>query len=221
MPYQIPPRDAFTPAERRLFARLRTPALIQTHLNRLPYNTEKRGESFRGFRQVMKRRTAHCAEAALFAACVMEQHGERPHFLILASADGLDHVLFLFRHRGRWGTVARSRDPGLHGRKPVFKTIRALVESYVDPYVDYTGHIVGYATADLRKMGAFDWRFAKRSVWTVERFLARQPVTPIKTPKKRLDDLRERYGAYRERHGKKPLYYSSKSAWYPIPTDFR
>ena len=54
---------------------------------------------------------------------------------------------------GRWGSVARSRDPGLHGRKPVFATPRALALSYVDPYVDYTGRVTGYAVVDLRD----DW----------------------------------------------------------------
>ena len=34
-----PPLDAFTPAERRLIKRLRTPNLVQRFFNRLPYNT--------------------------------------------------------------------------------------------------------------------------------------------------------------------------------------
>ena len=54
----------------------------------------------------------------------------------LESVDMLDHVIFVYRHRGKWGSVARSRDPGLHGRKPVFRSPRALAESYFDPYID-------------------------------------------------------------------------------------
>src|SRR5438477_595194 len=59
----------FTSAEQRLIARLRTPTSVQHWLNRLPYNKETRGDTFHSFRQVVRGRTAHCAEAALAAAC--------------------------------------------------------------------------------------------------------------------------------------------------------
>src|SRR5439155_23798239 len=123
----LPPALAvFTPAERRLIARLRTPNLMQRYLNRLPYNSEPRGETLRSFRQVLRHGKAHCSEAALLAACVLEQHGYPPLLMTFESVDLLDHVIFVYRARGRWGSVARSRDPGLHGRKPVFRTPREL-----------------------------------------------------------------------------------------------
>src|SRR5262249_44634257 len=70
----------FTPAERRLIRRLRTPILVQRFLNRLPYNTEAKPgpETLRSLRQVLRHRTAHCLEAALFAACILEQYGFPP-----------------------------------------------------------------------------------------------------------------------------------------------
>ena len=114
---QTPTR--FTASEQRLIRRLRSPLAVQRYLNRLPYNTETRGDTLRSFRQVARKGTAHCLEAALFAACVLEQHGYPPLVMGLESIDGLDHVIFVYKHRGRWGSVARSRDPGLHGRKPV------------------------------------------------------------------------------------------------------
>ena len=51
---------------------------MQRYLNRLPYNTEPQGDTLRAFRQVVRRGTAHCLEAALFAACALEQHGYPP-----------------------------------------------------------------------------------------------------------------------------------------------
>ena len=144
---------AFTAAERRLIDRLRTPAAVQAYLNALPYNTERGGETLRSFRGVVRTGTAHCLEAALFAAVVLEQHGYPPLVLSFESVDLLDHVIFVYRHRGRWGSIARSRDPGLHGRKPLFATPRALALSYVDPYVDYTGEVRGYAVVDMRAAG--------------------------------------------------------------------
>ena len=50
---------------------LRTPRAVQRWLRSLPYNWEKRGETLRSFRSVLRRGTAHCLEGALAAACVL------------------------------------------------------------------------------------------------------------------------------------------------------
>src|SRR5207253_4651489 len=126
-----PPRSAFSARERRLIERLRTPADVQRFLNRLPYNVEPHGVATqRSFRGVVQHGAAHCLEAALFAAVALEQRGYPPLVLSFESIDQLDHVIFVYRdgHR-RWGSIARSRDPGLHGRKPIFATPRALALS--------------------------------------------------------------------------------------------
>jgi hypothetical protein len=215
------PLDAFTPAERRLIRQLRTPEAVQRYLNRLPYNTEPRGDTLRSFRQVVRHKTVHCLEAALFAACALEQHGYPPLLLTFESVDYLDHVLFLYRRNGCWGTVARSRDPGLHGRKPVFKTLRALTMSYFDAYIDPTGCIEGFGSFDLRELGDYDWRFARRNMWVVERTLVGVPHSEVRFSQKYVDRVRARYLAYRDRYGKKPLFYSGRKAWTPIPKEFR
>ena len=80
-----PPRLPFTAAERALIARLNTPAKVQRWLNALPYNTEKGGETLRSFRPVARLKTAHCLEAALFAAVVLEQHGYPPLVMSIES----------------------------------------------------------------------------------------------------------------------------------------
>jgi hypothetical protein len=210
----------FLPAERRLVGQLRRPADVQRYLNQLPYNTEPAGDTLRSFRQVVRRRTAHCLEAALFAACVLEQHGYPPLLMGLESVDMLDHVIFVYRHRGRWGSVARSRDPGLHGRKPVFRSLRALAESYSDPYIDHTGRVTGYSVVDLKIMGAFDWRFSRRNIWPVERMLLKLPHRKIKRSLKRVRKERKRYRDYLAKYQKKPLYYRGREKWMPIPREF-
>src|SRR5829696_297183 len=203
----------FTPSERRLIRGLRTPIAVQRYLNRLPYNTETKGDTLRSLRGVVRKGTAHCLEAALFAACLLEQHGYPALLLGLESVDGLDHVIFVYKHRGRWGSVARSRDPGLHGRKPVFRSPRALAESYYDPYIDYTGCIKGYSVVHLDVMGNYDWRLSKRNVWAVENMLLKIPQLKIKRSKKRVKREREKYRAYLEKHKKKPLYYRGREKW--------
>jgi hypothetical protein len=212
----------FTPRERRLIAALRTPAAVQAYLNALPYNQEPGGRAtLRAFRGVVRTGSAHCLEAALFAAVVLEQHGYPPLVLSFESVDHLDHVIFLYRRRGRWGSVARSRDPGLHGRRPVFATPRALALSYFDPYVDFTGRITGYAVVDLGgAMGDYDWRLSDGNVWKVERVLLDHPHRRIRSSNARVNDLRKRYRAYRAAHGRKPLFYRNRDRWTPLPPEF-
>ena len=212
-----------TRIERRLIARLNTPAKVQRYLNELPYNIEPHGRAtLRSTRGVIRHGCAHCLEAALFAAAVLEHHGYPPVVLSFESIDHLDHVIFVYKHRGRWGSIARSRDPGLHGRKPVFKTPRALALSYADAYVDFTGRVTGYAVVDVAKeMGGYDWRFADTNVWKVERMLLDYPHHPIKTSDARTRWLRKRYRAFRKKYGKlKPVKYAGREHWMPLPPDF-
>jgi hypothetical protein len=215
------PKLRFTPAERRIIRRCRTPAAVQAFLNRLPYNTEPApgGATLRSFRGVVRHGTAHCLEAALAAAVILEQHGYPPLVLSFESIDELDHVLFVYRHRGRWGSVARSRDPGLHGRKAVFPTARALALSYVEPYVDYSGRVTAYTVVDLRTLlGTYDWRLSERNVWKAERVLLDAPHRPIKSSDKRFRELRRMYKEYRRTHDdKKPLYYKNRATWSALP----
>jgi hypothetical protein len=212
-----------TPTERRLIARLNTPDKVQRFLNALPYNIEPHGRpTQRSFRGVVSTGCAHCLEAALFAAVVLEQHGYPPLVLSFESVDHLDHVIFVYKHRGRWGSVARSRDPGLHGRKPVFTTPRSLALSYADPYVDFTGRVTGYAVVDVAKeMGDYDWRFATTNIWKVERMLLDYPHRRIKTSDARTNWLRKRYRAFRKKYGMlKPVLYRGREHWSPLPREF-
>jgi hypothetical protein len=219
----VPHRSAFTTAERRLIARLRTPDAVQRYLNRLPYNTEPAPgpATLRSFRGVVRHHSAHCLEAALAAAVILEQHGYPPLVLSFESVDELDHVIYVYQTRRGWGSIARSRDPGLHGRKAVFKTPRALALSYVDPYVDYTGRITAYAVVDLRILGAYDWRLSPRNVWKVERVLLDYPHRPIRSSDARIDALRKRYRTFMKRYpDRKPLYYRGMDRWSEVPPEF-
>jgi hypothetical protein len=212
-----------TRTERRLIARLDTPAKVQAYLNSLPYNTEPHGRAtLRSFRGVVSKGCAHCLEGALFAAVVLERHGYPPLVLSFESIDHLDHVIFVYQKHGRWGSVARSRDPGLHGRKPVFATPRALALSYADPYVDFTGRVTGYAVVNIAKeMGNYDWRLADTNIWKVERMLLDYPHRSIKTSDARTKWLRKRYRTFRRKYGKlKPVLYDGRETWTPLPDEF-
>ena len=216
---EAPPRSAFTAKERRVLERLRTPAAVQRFLNELPYNNEPRqAKRCAAFAAWCATDTAHCLEAALAAAVILEQHGYPPLVLSFESIDRLDHVIFVYRTATGWGSVARSRDPGLHGRKPVFTSPRNLALSYVDPYVDFTGRVTGYAVVDLRALGRYDWRLSETNVWKVERVLLDWPHRPIRTSNRRIAWWRARYRAFKRRHpAQKPVYYPRRDRWTPLP----
>jgi hypothetical protein len=221
---EAPPPAAFTAAERRAIDRCRAPHAVQRFLNALPYNQEpaEQGETLRSFRGVIRHGTAHCLEAALAAAVILEQHGWPPLVLSFESMDGLDHVIFVYQWRGRWGSVARSRDPGLHGRRPVFHSPRALALSYVDPYVDLSGRVQAYAVVDLRRMGRYDWRLSERNVWKVERMLLEYPHRPIRSSDARFARLRRRYRAFKKEFPDlKPVYYERRDGWTELPPEWR
>lgn len=207
--------DVFTREERRIIERHRTPRQVQEFLRRLPYNWEREGETLRSFREVVRLNTAHCLEAALVAAVILEQHGYPPLVVSFESKDGVDHVIYVFRRGGRWGSVARSRDAGLHGRKPVFRGIRDLVWSYFDPYVDLTGRITGYQLVDLRVLGSYDWRLAVTNIWKVENYLLEIPHRTLRSSDRRYQRLLARFKAYRRVHPDGPVVeiYRGRQHW--------
>lgn len=207
-----------------MITRLRTPRAVQAYLNALPYNQEPGGRAtLRSFRGVVREGCAHCLEAALFAAVALEAHGYPPLLLSFESIDELDHVIFVYLRRGRWGSIARSRDPGLHGRKPVFATTQALARSYMDPYVDFTGRVTGYAVVNIAElMGDYDWRLSDSNVWKVERVLLNHPHRALRSSDERVNRLRARYRAFRSAFpGRKPVFYRGRERWTPLPEDFR
>ena len=131
-------------------------------------------------------------------------------------------MIFVYQWRGRWGSVARSRDPGLHGRRPVFATPRALALSYVDPYVDLSGRRRAYAVVDLRVMDGYDWRLSDRNVWKVERMLLDYPHRRIRTSNTRFRALRKKYRAFKQEFPDlKPVYYPRRDRWTPLPPEWK
>lgn len=188
------------PRERALVARVRTPLQAQRWLDSLPYNKGNVGKTLRSFRGVLRHKTAHCMEGALAAAFLLDQHGYPPLLLDLSSSDGLDHVCFLYRAKTGWGTVSQSRYPGLRGRRPAFRTVRLLARSYLEPFVDATGAVRGFATFDLRDLGPLDWALSEKNVWRVERALFENEHAPLMLSSAREDALRERYLAWKRTH---------------------
>jgi len=210
----IPDKKHFTATEWKLIQKLNTPRKVQRYFSTLAYNRENNGSTMRSFRELIKVNEAHCLEAAVGAAVILEQHGYPPLLLDLESQDLLDHVIFVFKENGRWGSIARSRDIGLHGRKPVYRSLRDLAWSYFDPFVDLTGRLKGYGLMSLYDLGDYDWRFSPRKMLKIEEHLRAMLHKPLNSSDKRHEKLLEKYRRYKRRYpSHSPAYYDSRPNW--------
>ena len=210
----IPDVKRFTIAEWKLIEGLNTPSKVQRYFSSLPYNWEKNGSTIRSFREFVKRNEVHCLEAAVGAAVILEQHGYPPLLMDLESQDLLDHVIYIFKENGCWGSVARSRDTGLHGRKAVYRSLRELALSYFDPFVDFTGRLKGYGVTNLYDLGNYDWRFSPRKMTKIENHLREMGHKPIRSSDTRYEQLLARFRQYKKRFpDRSPSYYDNRSTW--------
>ncbi|MCC7038652.1 MAG: hypothetical protein IT560_15295 [Alphaproteobacteria bacterium] len=176
----------------KLSKKLKTPQQVQRYLRTLPYNREKKGETLASAETALKRGRLHCFEAAFAAAAILEHHGYPPRVMSLESKDNLDHVIYVFQEKGLWGSVALSRDDGLHGRPAQYRSARDLAWSYYDPYVDKSGKITGYQVAHLDDTKT-DWRGSRRNVWKAEQYLIKLKHIRIKSSLARYKKLLKNY----------------------------
>src|SRR5919199_2026038 len=103
----------FTSAELRVFRSFKTPAGIQRFLDNLPYHLADTSWSPR---RVLRERTAHCLEGAIFAAAALRALGFPPLLWDLEADNDTDHVVAIFNVRGYWGAVAKSNFTGCRYR---------------------------------------------------------------------------------------------------------
>jgi len=126
----------WTDEERQFLASLKEPWDIQLFLDDVDYNPNY---ECRSPRFVIKKRSAHCFEGALFAAAVLQYHGYKPMLVDLRAFNDDDHVIAVFRSGLFWGAVAKSNFTTLRYREPVYRSVRELVMSYFDFYFNIYG----------------------------------------------------------------------------------
>ncbi|MGD0871523.1 MAG: hypothetical protein ABSB88_18380 [Bryobacteraceae bacterium] len=176
------PRHSFTASERAVFRRLQSPEKIQRFLDDLGYNKEPNGPTCRSPRGVLRDRTAHCIEGALFAAAALRMMGEPPLLLDFEAVRDDDHVLAVFRRFGHWGALAKSNFSGLRFREPVYRTLRELAMSYFEHYFNLRKEktLRNYSRpVDLRRFDSIHWMTAEKDVWEVPIYLCGIRHTPL------------------------------------------
>jgi hypothetical protein len=122
----------FETRERKIMVQLSNPFKIQAFLDKLAYSTE---DIYRCPLRVLRERTAHCFDGALFAAAALRRIGFPPLVTELVPNDRDDvHLLALYKVDGHWGAVAKSNFVGLRFREPIYRSLRELALSYFEPY---------------------------------------------------------------------------------------
>jgi hypothetical protein len=174
----------FTPRERRALRALASPAGIQRALDAMPYHL---GTTAWSPRRVLRERTAHCLEGAIFAAAALRVLGFPPLLLDLEAVQDTDHVIAVYRTRGHWGAVAKSNFSGLRAREAVYRSLRELVMSYFEGYVNLRGEHTLRAYSRPVDLVRFDrahpdWMTTEQDLWWVPEHLLEVRHTPLLTP---------------------------------------
>lgn len=173
---------AFTSRELRTLRSLKTPYGIQRLLYDMPYHLATTAWSPR---RVLRERTAHCLEAAIFAAAALRVNGFPPLLVDLEAEHDTDHVIAVFRVRGHWGAVAKSNYSGLGYREPIYRTLRELALSYFDAYFNLRRQHTLRRYSRPVDLGRFDdrgWMTDERDVWYIPEHLLHVAHTPLLAP---------------------------------------
>jgi hypothetical protein len=122
--------------EIRFLKTLNNPGKIQSFLDSIDYNPNY---ECRSPRWVLKKRSAHCFEGALFAAAALQFIGYKPCIVDMRAVNDDDHVIAIFKEGGCWGAVAKSNFTSLRFREPVYHSLRELIMSYFDFFFNTDG----------------------------------------------------------------------------------
>ena len=189
-------KSVLAPKERRLFDKLSTPQKIQDYLDTLPINFERKSETYMSPSRVVRAKTAHCFEGALFAAAVLAYHGQKPLLLDFRTIPSdEDHVVALFKQYSYWGAISKTNHAILRYREPVYESVRELAMSYFHEYLMWDGRksLRAYSKPfDLSKYAPERWITADEELFWLVEALDKSRHFPI-VPKKNLRLLRRAY----------------------------
>jgi hypothetical protein len=154
--------------ELAVLQRLRTPEKAQEFVYELKQNFEPNGDTCNSIRVVLRTRRAHCIEGAMVAACALWLNGEPPLLLDMQAVHDFDHVIALFRRRGRWGAISKTNGIGLRWRDPIYANLRELSMSYFHEYYNDRDRksLRTYSRPfDLRRLDPKIWATSEDGAW--------------------------------------------------------
>jgi hypothetical protein len=173
--------------------KLKNPKQIQDYLNSLPFNFEKKGETYRSVCRTIESGTAHCFEGALVAVFALKQLGYKPFLLDLRATDkDIDHVVAIYKVDGCWGAISKTNHAVLRYREPIYKSVRELAMSYFHEYFLNNGQKTLRCFSkpfDLDKSG-IDWVYGDKELFNLMNALDNSLHIDILT-KKQIKNLRK------------------------------
>jgi hypothetical protein len=123
----------------------------------------------------------------VFAAAALRVLGFPPPLLDLEAVQDIDHVLAVYRVRGHWGAIARSNFAGLRYREPVYRSVRELVMSYFEDYINLRGDRTLRACSGPVNLARFDrarpgWMTTAGDLWWIAEHLVGVRHTRLLSP---------------------------------------
>ncbi|MCX6749678.1 MAG: hypothetical protein NTW17_02965 [Candidatus Pacearchaeota archaeon] len=162
--------------ELKILKSLNTPRKIQDFLNKIPINFEEKGDTCMSPHMVLKKNKAQCMEGAMLAAACLRINREKPLVVDLtANAKDFDHVICVFKRKGKWGAIGKTNHAVLRYREPIYKDIRELVMSFFHEYLDDYGkkNLRGYSLpVDLSMFDYLNWINSEDELWEIPEYLA-------------------------------------------------
>lgn len=116
---------------------LNTPQKVQDFLDKIPFNFEKKEETYWSPMKMLQKKKAHCFEGAVFACWCLQNLGIENYLMDLKVKDlkkDSDHTLCIFRINKFWGAISKTNHSVLRWRDPIYKNYRELAMSYFHEY---------------------------------------------------------------------------------------
>ena len=161
----------FEPGEWRRLRALSSPEKIQAFIDAMPYHLADTAWSPR---RVLRERTAHCFEGAVFAAAALRVNGYRPLLWDLEAHNDTDHVIAIYRRGNHWGAIAKSNYAGCRGRQPIYRNLRELALSYFEGYFSMRRRFTlrrFSRPVDLARFDRRDWMTTAKPIWFIAEHL--------------------------------------------------
>jgi hypothetical protein len=176
--------------------KLNTPAKVQDFLDKVPFNFEKRGETYMSPKRALKASKMHCFEGAIFACFCLQQHKIESYLVDLKVKNlkkDSDHTLCVFRINKFWGAISKTNHSVLRWRDPIYKNVRELAISYFHEYFLDTGEktLLSYSKPfDIWKRFGTKWIDEEKDLDEIAEALDKSPHLNF-VPKQNTKFIRE------------------------------
>lgn len=176
----------FTKNQLKIINLLNTPEKIKKFIDNLKYNED----DWITIDKVLKKKKAACLEAAILSILILRHHKYEAYLLDLEAVRDEDHVLVVYKEKGKWGSIAKSKYLNLRHREPIYDSIKELAMSYFEHYFNYYGEL------SLRRFSKpipiepllkkYDWKSLKFVDQTAQKLVDAKHESIIKNTKKKM-----------------------------------